>query len=274
MLHGYRKKSLSTSGAIAAFSVGLGTFRNDWFVFTVLLLVFYLTGSKLTKYKAERKKQLEEEYHECGERTASQVFSNALLGTILSIIHQYFYGDGNLSGCLLSDQGSRFIFYMYLGMSILFQTKRINATCNGDTWASELGILNNGWPILITTFKRVPPGTNGGISPLGLLASILGGFLIGLSASISLSLSNSCHVHPEIILIASISGLFGSLIDSLLGATVQITKYNEKSQKIARQDDKVSKTISGINLLNNNQVNMVSSLVTGLLTACVCELIY
>ncbi|CAG8576197.1 12450_t:CDS:2 [Funneliformis mosseae] len=245
MLHGYRKKSLSTSGALAAFSVGFGTLRNDWSVFGVVLLVFYFTGSKLTKYKAERKKQLEEEYLECGQRTASQVYSNALIGTILSVIHQYYYGDGNLSGsCLLSDQGSRFIFYMYLG---------IYATCNGDTWASELGILNEGWPILITTFKKVPPGTNGGISPLGLLASILGGLLIGISATISLILTNSCQGHPEIILIASVAGLIGSLIDSLLGATVQITKYNEKSHKVARHDDKDSKVVSGYDLLNNNQ---------------------
>ncbi|CAB4436628.1 unnamed protein product [Rhizophagus irregularis] len=262
-LHGYRKKSLSTSGALAAFFVGVGTIQNDWPVFAVVLLVFYFTGSRLTKYKAERKEQLEEEYHEGGQRNAIQVFSNALVGTILAIIHQYYYGDEE--SCLLDDRGSRFIFFMYLG---------IYATCNGDTWASELGILNKGWPILITTLKKVPPGTNGGVTPLGLLASVLGGFIIGLSAIISLGLSNLCKGYIEIILIASISGFMGSLIDSLLGATVQISKYDEKLKKITYQKNKHSKTISGYDLLDNNQVNFVSSLVTGATTAYICDLIY
>lgn len=101
---------------------------------------------------------------------------------------------------------------------------------------------------------KVPPGTNGGVTPLGLLASVLGGFIIGLSAIISLGLSNLCKGYIEIILIASISGFMGSLIDSLLGATVQISKYDEKLKKITYQKNEHSKTISGYDLLDNNQV--------------------
>ncbi|CAG8534743.1 7445_t:CDS:10, partial [Diversispora eburnea] len=256
--NGISKKSLSISGAISAFLLGFGTLINEWSVFPVIMLVFYFTSSKLTKYKAERKKQLEEDHLEGGQRTATQVICNALTGTVIALIHQYHYG-GNLR-CLIDDRGSRMLLYMCLGHY---------STCNGDTWASELGILNTSWPILITSFKKVPPGTNGGISELGLFASIMGGFIIGISAVISIFLScGSCNFWLEIISISSLAGLLGSLIDSFLGATIQISVFSEKSKKITYKESKSSDTrvISGIDILDNNQINFVSSLLTALLT--------
>lgn len=48
-LHGYRKGSLSTSGAIAATLVGYGHLANPLKVFGVSMIVFYLLGSRATK---------------------------------------------------------------------------------------------------------------------------------------------------------------------------------------------------------------------------------
>jgi len=67
------------------------------------------------------------------------------------------------------------------------------------------------------------------------------------------------------------SGLVGSAIDSFLGATIQQTRYSNKSKRIL-QDHAVMpvtdvKFISGLNILTNNQVNVVSSLLTALLLA-------
>jgi len=61
----------------------------------------------------------------------------------------------------------------------------------GDTLASELGILSPTPPILITTFKPVPPGTNGAISLGGTLASIGGGLIMGFTMLVSLMVENS-----------------------------------------------------------------------------------
>ena len=65
------------------------------------------------------------------------------------------------------------------------------ACCLGDTLASELGILSPTPPILITTLKSVPPGTNGAISLGGTLASIAGGLIMGITMAVCLVVENS-----------------------------------------------------------------------------------
>jgi len=47
--HGWRKRSLSNSGAITAFIVGLMTMAGGSRVFGVSLIGFYLVGSRATK---------------------------------------------------------------------------------------------------------------------------------------------------------------------------------------------------------------------------------
>lgn len=102
------------------------------------------------------------------------------------------------------------------------------ACCNGDTWASELGtVLSKSEPFLITTWKRVPKGTNGGISLIGTLASTVGGLLIGITQYLILYyFSDSmlwAYAPPQwpILLFGALSGFLGSLIDSILGGTLQ-----------------------------------------------------
>ena len=145
------------------------------------------------------------------------------------------------------------------------QRTRHFACCLGDTLASELGILSKSKPRLITTLKQVPPGTNGAISLVGTVASIAGGAFVGLLAGITLLLENAqCrHGAARYLLFETISwgmfaGLFGSIVDSLLGATVQQTRYS-KTKKVVLQDDSKDvdgvNVISGWNLLTNNQVS-------------------
>ncbi|RKP39183.1 integral membrane protein DUF92-domain-containing protein, partial [Dimargaris cristalligena] len=278
MVRSFRNRSLSVSGCIAAGLVGLGTFSNDLVVFTVTLLVFFLASSKLTRFQSERKRAIEAHHVEGGQRDMWQVFSNGWTGTLLAVLSTYFfagratvpfYGDTSAPG-----EGA-------LRRALLLAYVAHYACCNGDTWASELGTLHRAWPRLITTGRPVPSGTNGGVSSTGLLASLAGGTVIGLAANLALYLqalyrftttSELAMTYPSgtvgafgvVLLAGVVGGLVGSLVDSLLGAVLQCSYVTSGGRVANRKTSSSDKWIAGHDILNNNQVNFISSLTMAL----------
>lgn len=145
------------------------------------------------------------------------------------------------------------------------------ACCNGDTWASELGILSKSDPVLITTLEKVPRGTNGGVSSWGLFVSFAGGIFIGIFYYIatilfvdSESLLNSPAQFP-IILLGGVAGLVGSVIDSFLGATCQFSGQTAEGFIVENPSEAVRKIAGTFKLLNNHAVNFVSCILTAVL---------
>lgn len=69
------------------------------------------------------------------------------------------------------------------------------------------------------------PGTNGGVTPVGLVASFLGGLTVGAAYFVTqLLLVSDLHLaDPQwpIVVYGGVAGLLGSMLDSFLGAHMQ-----------------------------------------------------
>lgn len=78
----------------------------------------------------------------------------------------------------------------------------------------------------------------------------------------------------KIILVGVFGGLFGSLVDSLLGATLQFSGYNQLRDKVVNYPGEGVHKISGTHILTNNQVNVVSASITAAVTALMCVVLF
>lgn len=87
---------------------------------------------------------------------------------------------------------------------------------------------------------------------------------MGLVTAGSLVLDRtSCSEHiTDLILWGMLAGVGGSAMDSLLGATVQRTRYDEKQKLIMTDEIDGGKAINGLDILTNNQVNVLSSVLS------------
>ena len=199
----YRAHSLNKSGAIAAIVVGTVVFGLGGWQWAVLLLIFFTTSSALSRLFKSRKQGLDEKFSKGHERDAGQVFGNGGLATVFVLVHA-LYPDSTIG---------------WVGFAATL------AAVNADTWGTELGVLNPTPPRLITDLrKRVEKGTSGGVSLFGTLASLLGASAIALPAA---WFTDNWSLLP----IIALAGLAGSLLDSLLGATVQAMYYCPADKK-------------------------------------------
>ena len=69
-------------------------------------------------------------------------------------------------------------------------------------------------------------------------------------------------------------GLFGSAVDSVLGATLQFSGYSEERDKVVNYPAPGVHKISGTHVLTNNQVNVVSASITAAVTAFLCVMFF
>jgi uncharacterized protein (TIGR00297 family) len=237
----YRLGSLSGSGAAAAVIVGILTFGVGGLAPAVLMILFFVSSTALSRFGGERKRLVAAAFSKGGRRDAGQVVANGGLAAVISVL----YGLTSEPVWLAGIAGAL-------------------AAANADTWATELGVLSRRKPRLITSGAAVEPGTSGAITAEGTAAALSGAGLIAVAGG----LLGAGWVTA---LACTAGGLAGSLFDSMLGATVQAMYFcpacgKETERHPVHTCGTATRRVRGWPWLDNDAVNFAATAFGAMLT--------
>jgi uncharacterized protein (TIGR00297 family) len=230
-----KRRSLSVDGTVAA--IALGTVlvgAAGWWAGT-LIVAFFASSSVLS----HARKANDIDQARGAERDAVQVLANGGV-PLLAVVLFAITGHGT--------------WMTLLAGSI--------AAVNADTWSTEIGRTSRSLPRLITSGKTVPAGTSGAVSRRGLLAALGGAALIGALAWVGWRTGWFPGADFTTIGMVSViaGGVAGSLVDSLLGATIQDQRWcdvcGKRSEARVHRCGTLTRPIRGIRQVNNDVVNL------------------
>jgi uncharacterized protein (TIGR00297 family) len=209
-LHAATPGGAAAGAAITAslmFSTALPPFQplNTALVPVLAVSLLAHIATRLGREKKERLGTAEKRHG----RTASQVAANLGVAALVSdeFAQSMLRGAHWLTSFALTPT-----HLFALGLAAL-------AEAAADTVSSEVGQVMDGHPRMITTLRRVEPGTDGAVSVPGTLAGIVAAGIVAALGTIAL--------RGDIITfgISCAGGVFGLLFDSLLGATLERSRW-------------------------------------------------
>jgi len=241
----YRRNSVDAGGAAAGALIGTLIFVSGGPFFWLILGAFFVSSTILGLYHGKEKERLSAIQEKGGRRDLLQVFANGGVGTATAGLYRL---TGNPAWAV--------------AFAVSF------ASSNADTWASELGVLSRRDPVSLLTFRPVPRGVSGGVSPRGFLAALGGALFIALIFTAE-NLPSHWVRGSFLGLVAFVTagGFLGSLLDSLLGATVQAQYVEETAAGKAppatlterrTSDGRKNRLMRGLVFVTNDIVNLAS----------------
>lgn len=199
-LPSYRIRVVSLSGLLSGYVMGIGIIMTGgWGAFVVIMMFFVLSGLT-TKFHYDKKKKRGIAEAAGGARGYKNVFGNGLVALFFSALYLIYGGPVFIAA--------------YMGAAA-------SATC--DTAGGEIGRLSKTDPFMITTFKRVPAGTDGAISLLGKSAEVAICLILGAIAW-AVGVPEGALVGWKLMAVTMVGGFIGASMDSYLGATLETSR--------------------------------------------------
>ena len=263
---GRSRGALTTSGAVGALLTGTSIAGAGGWDWGAALVYFFVSSSALSRVASARKLAAAADKFEKGSRRDLwQALANAGVASALAVARATPWGARH--ACRLRGACAGAL-----------------AAANADTWATEIGTLSAAPPRLVSTGRRVAPGTSGGVTPLGLAAAAAGAGTLGLVFALAnLPAANRAHAQaamhhahtglPSLVGAALAGGVAGSMVDSLLGATAQAMRWcprcQTETERRRHRCGAITSHLRGLRWLDNDAVNAASTAVGALVGALV-----
>lgn len=195
--------SLDATKAVVIFGtiiLGLG----GWSI-ALAVLTFFITSNLLSRWnRVQRESSSDKNFRKSGNskrRDGYQIWANGFWCAIFSLLWFISNSDALMAAAFTAI-----------------------AVATADTWATEIGTVKPGKTVKINSFQPVRPGSDGGVSLKGTLASALGALLIA-----GFIFTTSTLFPFLLFIIVLILGFLGSIIDSYLGALITDNKIRLKA---------------------------------------------
>ena len=216
---GRAARTVSTAGAVAGAVIGIVIFAALGWGGWGLLLVTFIAAAVTSRLGLKRKTLLGIAEDRGGRRGPGNAIANTGVAAIAAA----------LVVATLHPERASWAFAAAL------------AAGGSDTIASEIGKAWGRTTWLLTSLKRVPPGTSGAMSMEGTAAGVVGALALG-AVAIAFGLVPYAALGPVII-----AATAGALVESALGATLEAP-----------------------GILNNDMLNFINTAVAALLAVAFC----
>ncbi len=187
----YRAQTLSASGAAAAFAVGAAVFGSGGWAAAAVLFAFFLPSTLLSRIGRERKSAIVGGDRDT-LRSGWQVLANGGVAAVCA---------------LAAARGSAPLAAAFAGAF---------AAASADTWGTEIGTLSRRSPVSILTLRPQRAGRSGGVTTLGIAATLAGALCVACTASL-------VRIAP--LSSVALGGVAGAVLDSILGASLQALRW-------------------------------------------------